>query len=230
MGFWAAGLLTFFSNPEGTSEQIEKLISWLGDKTRNHKNERPCTTYETVAWRMMDTVEQYWQHSYEHGLGEPLKSTAQIASALRDGRLVELKPTKAYALDSMIYSFPVALPGTKELIDTLAERFRKELINTNLRGTRLRVTSVLRTESSVKELVRHNRNAIKNSAHLHGTTFDVSYASYNFTRPIDDQEAGYLREILARVLFRLRKEGRCWVTYELYQPCFHVVMRINEKA
>ena len=62
-------------------------------------------------------------------------------------------------------------------------------------------------------------------AHLHGTTFDLSYATYDFKRPVTPEEADYLKEILAVTLFELRREKKCWVTYEIFQTCFHIVAR-----
>jgi hypothetical protein len=223
--FWASGLVVFFSNPTRTEAQIASFYSWLDDRKpkRVHRSV-PCKEYETHAWQMIDSVEQYWQHSFTHGI-PPLEFVRDIQPVVDSGILIPIVPTDSYILDTMHYSFPFALPETKAFIDTIATRFQGKLVNTGLSGARLVVTSVLRTKSSVARLVRHNRNAIRNSAHLHGTTFDLSYATYDFTRPVTPEEAEYLKEILAMTLFELRREKRCWVTYEIFQTCFHVVAR-----
>jgi hypothetical protein len=229
---WALALAVFFSDPSWTTQQLTNCYNWAtGNDLRFKPQLTPvtCTAYESFAWQMMDSVEQYWEHSRDHGIGA-LKFVRDIQPALDGKKLVELKPTNGYVLDTMKYSFPFAIPETKVFIDTLASRFQAKLVNTDLAGMRLVITSVLRTESSVKQLMRFNRNAIRRSAHLHGTTFDVSYASYDFKRPVSAAEADYLREVLALALFELRAERKCWVTYELYQTCFHVVTREGIQA
>jgi hypothetical protein len=223
--FWASGLVVFFSDPSSSKQKLDELYGWLADrKAKPAPKPEPCAEYETHAWQMVDSVGQYWEHSHTHGI-EPLKFVRDIQPAVDNGTLVPVEPTKTYILDTMRYSFPFALPKTKAFIDTIAARFQAQLTNTELAGTRLVVTSILRTESSVARLVRHNRNAIRNSAHLHGTTFDLSYATYDFKRPLTAEEADYLKEVLAQTLFNLRKERKCWVTYEIFQTCFHIVAR-----
>lgn len=226
MTCWASGLAVFFANPTWSKARLDQAYNWFTDRRfEAPKKPEACIETETHAWQMNDTVGQYWEHSAEHGI-EPLQFIRDIDPAVARGELVAILPNELYVLDTMKYSFPFAVPETKAFIDTIATRFRAKLVNTDLYGARLLVTSVLRTKSSVARLVRHNRNAIRNSAHLHGTTFDISYATYDFTRPITEAEAEYLKEVLALTLFELRAEKRCWVTYEIFQTCFHVVSRV----
>lgn len=181
MACWASGLIVFFSNPVWSREQLSKAYRWIADSgVRTAQKAERCAEYETFAWQMVDSVEQYWMHSYTHGIAA-LKFVRDIQPVVDSGKLVAIVPTNGYILDTMHYSFPYAIPQTKEFIDTIAGRFQEKLTNTDLSGVRLVVTSVLRTKSSVSRLVRHNRNAIRNSAHLHGTTFDLSYATYQTT-------------------------------------------------
>jgi Family of unknown function (DUF5715) len=222
---WASALIVFFSNPTWAKAQWNVAYNWLTNRTFEPKTKPiACVEHETHAWQMVDSVEQYWMHSCTHGIA-PLSFIRDIQPAVDSGKLVPIVPTKLYQVDTMRYSFPFAVPETRALIDTIAARFQYKLTNTELAGARITVTSVLRTKSSVSRLLRHNRNAIRNSAHLHGTTFDLSYATYDFERPIDAAEADYLKEILAQTLFELRCENKCWVTYELFQTCFHIVTR-----
>ncbi|HLP56248.1 MAG TPA: DUF5715 family protein [Fluviicola sp.] len=222
---WASALIVFFSNPAWAKSQWNVAYNWLTNRTFPPKPKPvSCKERETHAWQMVDSVEQYWVHSCEMGIA-PLKFIRDIQPVVDSGKLVPILPNELYNVDTMRYSFPFAIPETRALIDTIAARFQYKLTNTKLAGVRITVTSVLRTKSSVARLVRHNRNAIRNSAHLHGTTFDLSYATYDFHRPVTTEEADYLKEILAQTLFELRREKKCWVTYELFQTCFHIVTR-----
>ncbi len=222
---WALALAVFFADPAWTKKQLTRCYNWATNTTFEQKKPaEPCKPYESYAWRLSDSLAQYWAHSCKEGIPE-LRFVREIDGMIRKGRLIEIASTKTYAVDTMRYSFPYAVPKTRQLIDTIAERFQKKLINTDLYGAKLVVTSVLRTRSSVARLRRHNRNAIRQSAHLHGTTFDLSYSSYEFKRPLTAAEAEHLREVLAITLYELRAEQKCWVTYEIYQTCFHVVTR-----
>lgn len=222
---WAGLLIAFFANPAWAKETWYKTYNWLTDTTfQPQKKARPCEEYTTHAWQLSDSVEQYWLHSCNHGI-VPLRYMREIYPAVDSGKLIPVLPNEHYNVDTMRYSFPFAVPKAYALIDTIAVRFQHKLINTTLAGTRLTVTSVLRTRSSVNRLLRHNRNAIRNSAHLHGTTFDISYATFTGNKPIETAEAEYLKEVLAQTLFELRNEQKCWVTYEIFQTCFHIVAR-----
>ena len=48
---------------------------------------------------------------------------------------------------------------------------------------------------------------------------------YNHKNKITISEREILRDILAKTLFDFRKNEKCWVTYEKYQTCFHIVSK-----
>lgn len=221
---WTSSLVFFFSAPDWSQLQLTRAYNYLTNKKFiKSKPLYTCLEEQTHAWQMMDSTEQYLEQSFEKGIGKNIRFQRDIQPYLENGKLVGIEPTTTYSLDTMWYSYCVAVPETKQFLDTLGSRFQKKLTNTNLAHTKLLVTSLFRTESSVKRLLTFNRNAIKNSAHLHGTTFDVSYVTYDFNRELSGFEVDYLKEILALTLFELRCEKKCWVTYEIFQTCFHVV-------
>ena len=76
------------------------------------------------------------------------------------------------------------------------------------------ITSATRTIESVKRLEKDNDNAIKNSAHLKGKTFDIGYINFaNYPKQ---------RALFISVLKSFREENKCFVKYEIGQKCFHV--------
>lgn len=101
------------------------------------------------------------------------------------------------------------------------------LTNTSLANAKFELTSLLRTEHSLKRLRRINRNATKNSTHLHGTTIDIAYDTFHdsHNQSFSNEVVNYLKEQLAATLIDMRNEKKCWVLYERFQPCFHVVVR-----
>jgi len=184
-----------------------------------------CEEYTTHSWRMNDSVHQYLEHSYLNGIGTVLNFARDIQPMTDSGKLVLVENNHFYTIDTLYYSYPFLTPSAALLLDDIGTLFQSRLRHTELKNTRFVVTSLLRTAHSVSRLRRKNRNAIRRSAHLHGTTFDITYAEFENERELSLSEKEYLKEMLAQSLFELREQKRCWVTYEMWQTCFHVVSR-----
>lgn len=174
---------------------------------------------------LRDQPRAYFEHSKQHGIPLVLKNKRDLGQLVQQGVLKELQPNEYFVLDTMYYSYPFLIHETHELLMEIGERFQRKLENTGLECTRFTVTSVLRTEESIRRLQRRNRNSVRNSAHLHGTTFDLSYKTFFAEHPLTEGEVHYLGQMLMRTLWELRKEKKCWVTYEVWQTCLHVVSR-----
>ena len=84
---------------------------------------------------------------------------------------------------------------------------------------------MLRTPRLIRRLRRRNGNAVDTSAHLFGTTFDISYAKFicDSTRVPRTQED--LKNLLGEVVADFRARGRCYVKFERKQACFHITAR-----
>ena len=136
-----------------------------------------------------------------------------------------MKTSDYFYLDSFNYSFPVLTPDAKDFLDTVGARFNQQIDKTPLKGSKLIVTSLTRTTSTVKRLVRVNRNASLRSPHLNGNSFDLSFNHFLIRGKNDPCNLLILQETISKVLYDLRKEKRCWVTFELRQQCLHVVAR-----
>lgn len=152
----------------------------------------------------------------------PVSSVGELKKL--KGKLEPVKSCRLYEVDKLTHSHPYLVPKAHELLKTVARNFKDSLGAKNLPEYRLIVTSVLRTDESVKKLRRKNLNASANSAHMFGTTFDIAYARF--------KKAGYretavekLKSVLAEVLCDLRKRKRCYVRYEYKQGCFHITVR-----
>ena len=226
IGVWFSSLVIFFANPKGTQQWLTKIAHGEVKSLALIKSPAACRVELTHAWMMNDNVKQYWQESFEAGLGkDPFRKSDVIRSYLK-GDLVEIKANDLFFVDTMYYSYPFAKPYVKDFIDELGIRFQNKLKQTDLYGTKLVLTSFLRTKSSISRLMRKNRNALKCSSHLHGTTFDISYHTFMHDRPLSEGEIAHLKEMLAQSLFEMRNENKCYVKYEYFQTCFHVVCRI----
>jgi hypothetical protein len=174
---------------------------------------------------LRDQLWTYAEYSKRHGIPLIPKNKSDIDRLVSQGILKGLQKNDYYILDTMYYSYPYLVQNADKLLIEIGERFQRKLENTGLECTRFTVTSVLRTEESIRRLQRRNRNSVRNSSHLHGTTFDLSYKTFFADHSLSEGEVYYLGQMLMRSLYELRKEKKCWVTYEVWQTCLHVVSR-----
>ena len=210
--------------PETASKMYARLVIKMGLK-KKEVEEIGCYEDTCYVKHLNDNVLTYLEESYLNGTQTFLKSTRDIRKLYRKGELVYIENSDYYFVDTMYYSYSFLVPKAKNLLDTIGERFHRKLENTGLECTRFTLTSMLRTTSSIKRLRRWNRNSIKNSAHLHGTTFDVSYRSFISSKELSPAEILYLGDVLGKVIYDLRREQKCYATYETWQTCYHVVCR-----
>lgn len=132
---------------------------------------------------------------------------------------------KNYSVDSLTHSIPYLVPKAEELLSDIGEAFIDSLSQRGSGGYRVIITSVLRVENDVKRLQRRNVNAISESAHCYGTTFDMAYTRFDnydktyFTSNYD------LKLLLSEVLKEFQDNNRCYVKYEVKQGCFHITTR-----
>lgn len=158
----------------------------------------------------------------------PIENREEAGRMTRSLELIESCAT--YRVDSLTHSIPYLVPRANALLEVLAEGFMDSLANKGLNPYRIIVTSVLRTDSDVKRLRRGNINATSNSAHRYGTTFDVSWKRFDQVpdpdgRPMQTVGSDTLKMVLAECLRDLKKQGDCYVKYELKQGCFHITAR-----
>lgn len=160
--------------------------------------------------------------AYAQKIGiKPISDTRDIMRLTRP--LVHIKSGEYYTVAELSYSYPYLVPEAAQLLDTIGARFNRILSQHAGAHYKLKITSLLRTQESVKRLKRGNVNSTSNSAHLYGTTFDISHSDFNEqmfnTAKISD---GRLKNILAGILIDLREEGKCLVKFERKQACFHI--------
>lgn len=140
--------------------------------------------------------------------------------------VVWVKSCEDYYIDRLSHSLPYLVPEARSLLSDIGRTFRDSLQARGGGEYRIKVTSLLRTESSVKRLRRRNSNAVNQSAHLYGTTFDISYSNFacdtlvTVPRTTDD-----LQLLLGEILRDFHDQERCYVKHERKQSCFHITVR-----
>lgn len=141
-------------------------------------------------------------------------------------RLCKVRTGRRYLIAPATHSHPYLVPEAAQLLKDIGRGFQRRLSSEGYHPHMVVVTSVLRTKSDVKQLQKVNNVAVSNSAHLNGTTFDISYARYapwlgRGKAPTRNELALALGETLQE----LRDQGRCCVKYEHSTNCYHITVR-----
>lgn len=164
----------------------------------------------------------HWAEAEKIGL-RPLTDTRSHWHLTRP--LVKVVSCRDFYVDKLTHSRPFLVPEAASLLHEIGRRFNDSLTSRGGGDYRIKVTSLLRTPSSVARLRRSNRNAVDSSVHQLGTTFDISYARFAPDSDRIPRSAADLKGVLAEVLYEMRREGKCLVKYERHQPCFHITVR-----
>ena len=149
---------------------------------------------------------------------------AEIGDYVRRSILVEVVDNPLYQLKNLTSSRPYLIPEAVDLLNEIGYRFQTELKEKKYRNYRFRITSLLRTEEDQSKLTHRNSNATEHSAHLYGTTFDISYK--DFCRVDNDSiESRYETvQTLTNVLVKMREECKFLAVRERKQSCFHITV------
>lgn len=148
----------------------------------------------------------------------------------RKQALVYVGSNPFFYIDKLNNSIPYLVPRASVLLQDIGRNFFDSLTIKQVPLHKIIVTSVLRTKDDVERLRGRNRNATENSCHLYGTTFDVCYNRYKTIQDPNGPQRRQVRNdtlkwILSEVLNDMRKEGRCYIKYEVHQGCFHITVR-----
>lgn len=202
------------------SVNIKEMSSNTELKKGTYSNARIHVNYFGSFREVFNDSNKY-QYVYAEKLGiDPIVSVKNSYFTKRP--LIKIESNKFYHVDKLTHSLPFLVPEAAKLLEDIGKNFIDSLARRGADGYRIKVTSLLRTPSTVKRLRRVNVNASDSSAHQFGTTFDISYNHFfclDSTRTINGND---LKGVLGEVLLDLRKQERCLVKYEYKTACFHI--------
>ncbi len=155
--------------------------------------------------------------AYKKSRLTPRKNFQELDNLVLSGKLTEMTSCERYTVAPMNNSRPYLLPEGKLFVEGLATAYKMKCEEKGIDYEPFVITSATRTTESVKALRKINKNAINNSAHLHGRTLDVSYL-WNSNKHIQ-------KKCLIAALKEMRDEGLCYVKYEDNQHCLHITAR-----
>ncbi len=222
------------SGPEDYDDAIEFLDAYTADTARGRwdvAGEMPdddCIklkiNYPGGTLRQLFNDSNYQHYAVAEQLGiEPIHADSLVWSIKRP--LVRVNSDNYIYVDELRHSYPYLVPESRELLQDIAHRFHDTLRARGGGPYRLKVTSMLRTAHSVRRLRRVNRASVDSSAHLFGTTFDISFTNFPYSGGTPHRTQEDLKNLLAEILYKLREEGRCYIKYERKPGCFHITAR-----
>jgi len=191
-----------------------------------------CKKIATYHWKVGQLNDDNNVHlAFSQRLGiEPFMTNADLESHIKTylmiGKLKKIEDCETYRLKALTHSYPYLVPNAANLLGEIGKRFEEKLAKIGIEPYYMLISSVLRTNESQHGLEKRNKNAAPVSAHMYGTTFDISYKEF---LPLSGQHAheGFCRHdmfryVLGEALTELSEEGRCKVVIEKKQACFHV--------
>ena len=129
------------------------------------------------------------------------------------GVLQNIESNDFYTVQDFSHSKPLLLSKAVFFLDKLSRTYQENCINAHLTYIPFEISSATRSRNSVGKLQKENNNAIENSPHLRGKTFDVSYAAFG-------GNSAQLK-LFVDALSQLKKQNRCYVKYER-NGCLHI--------
>lgn len=167
-------------------------------------------------------------HAQKNGLSNPFSTNeefnAKINQFERKFILVQVTENRFYQLKSLSHSLPYLIPEGVDMLNEIGYKFQERLKEKKYKNFRYRITSLLRTKETQDKLCHRNGNATNHSAHLYGTTVDISYKNFYNTKT-DSVESSYEAIVaLTKVLTEMRQECRLLVVRERHQACFHITV------
>lgn len=190
-----------------------------GEVNHNVDHKEPFRHYDRIFNDLQDVQ---IKAAMKNGLSSPVTKE----QAENNSHLVMIESWKYYTVDKLTHSVPYLVPSAAQLLEDMGKAFQDSLFNRGYsRNHRFIVTSVLRTEETVKQLRKTNSNATENSCHCYGTTVDIAYFRYDVPEVGKVAEQEKLRQILFQVAYDMRNAGRCYVKYEKNQSCLHITVR-----
>jgi hypothetical protein len=146
-----------------------------------------------------------------------MRDITMVRRFARHGYLVSVPSnSRYYYVHGVPASYRYCRPWTKLFLDRLSRQYYAKF------GTRLRVTSLVRTVGSQTRLAGWNSNAADatgsdQSSHLTGATLDISKHS------MSPRGRSWMRD----VLYSLRQAGYLYAIEEFEEPVFHVMVYAN---
>lgn len=177
-----------------------------------------CPTCKTFD----DGVAKHKEVAKNSSLKAPAKNLAVLKKYVSSNTLVKLNSGSGYLVSKMNYSYPYVTVKARQFLGELAQAYQVKCKEKGIAALPFIITSATRTKETVAKLTRVNPNAIKESAHLYGTTIDISWVRFGTEQKHSQKNL----DMLIDALMDMRDKEACFVKFERMQACFHIT--VNE--
>ena len=155
------------------------------------------------------------ENAYKHESIKVQKTDEGLLKLAQKNVLKEIESNEFYIVRDLTHSQPLLLPKAINFIDQLSILYQQKCTEKNIDYVRYEITSGSRSIESVKRLQEGNGNAIENSPHLRGKTFDMSWRAFGGNK---DQ-----LKLFTSALSELKKQKKCFVKFER-NGCLHITV------
>ena len=202
-------LLVGYSYRTKVKHKLKALLGYSTNRSSGGSGSCPgCSTIFT------DNVKVHQLAFSKEGIA-PQKEDEDLYELFTSGKLVKLQTNPLYIVRQTRFSRPYILPNAKVFIEDLAVQYKQKCTTDSITYVPFTISSSTRSLASVNALMKNNDNAIRNSAHLRGTTIDISYRAFNKNKK---QTKAFIN-----VLAELRRQNRCYVKFER-NCCLHITV------
>lgn len=193
--------------------RIKRIIKGVIEHYSPHNRSKKsvCPNCDKI---FVDNVKKQEQAYIKEGI-KPQKNKEGLKKLLRLGKLKTVKTNEFYIIDNLTHSSPYLMPKAILFLNDLSQLYNNKCIQKGIRFVPFKITSLTRTTTDVEKLIKKNENAISNSSHLKGKTFDVNYRSFNHNK---EQTICFIS-----ALSELRNKKRCYAKYES-NGCLHITV------
>ncbi len=234
----ALGLVRLMVSPSSPAEKhlaaADTLTNRAKDSLEVHEDTMIKRQFSAIDWTEKHKI--YSVRNYKEAFPDSNETQMRAArkwgvepardredAELRKNELVYVGANPYYHVEQMKQSIPYLVPRAAVLLQDIGRNYFDSLQAKRIPLHRPIITSITRTKHDVARLRNYNRNATENSCHLYATTFDITYNRYH---PVGRQVRNdTLKFVLSEVLNDLRRQGRCYIKYEVKQGCFHITVR-----
>jgi hypothetical protein len=168
----------------------------------------------TCPYLFTDNVKTHQLAYFTDGI-KPQNNDKDLDNLSKSGKLKKLESCSLFIVRNARFSRPYLLPKAHSFIQDLSRSYDKKCQSDSIRYVPFTISSLTRSKESVTHLMENNGNAIKNSSHLRGKTFDISYRAFNNNKK---QTKAFIT-----ALNELKEQKRCYVKFER-NGCLHITV------
>jgi hypothetical protein len=155
------------------------------------------------------------EKAYKNEGIKPQKTDEGLIQLSKKNVLKEIESNDLYIAQDFTHSQPLLLPKAIDFLNDLSILYQQKCIEKNIDYVPYEITSGTRSKESVKRLREESTVAIKNSPHLRGKTFDMSWRAFGGN---NDQ-----LKLFTSALSELKNQKKCFVKFER-NGCLHITV------